>query len=214
MQLCRVAASLLAVAVAVCVSDIVNAAGPAGVARAAAPAGAAVSAVVARPAAARAALTPRFAPARVTYWQRRKFERAAYLGREYLPYAGVRDPYLRRRWWAGRWILAGTDDPPWAGQLTALQNQAVPAPAPPPYWGQAELPRASFPASPPPYAPPTFQIIGAPSSRNMQAPVRLTHGVTAPPRTNPEPRIIWLDRRGNVVADNGNVSDPHVRYIK
>jgi hypothetical protein len=169
--------------------------------------------VITRPAAARAALTPHIAPARFGYWQRRAYDRGLYRGREYLPYAGVGDPYLRRRWWGGRWVFGGADDPPWAGQLTAQQNQAVPVTAPPPYWDPAELPRASFPADPP-YAPPTFQIIGEAPTRNMQRPVKLTQGESAREVVNTDPRIIWLDRKGNVVADNRGTSDPHVRYMK
>jgi len=213
MQPYRFAASLLAVSVTLCASDAVLAAGPAGVGRAAAPAGAAVSAPVARPGVLRASLTPHIAPARFGYWQRRAYDRRLYRGREYLPYAGVGGAYLRRRWLGNRWVFGGADDPPWVGQLTPVPTQVVPVPVPEPYWGQAELPRASFP-TPRPYAPPTFQIIGEAPTRNMQRPVKLTQGARAREVVNTDPRIIWLDRKGNVVADNRGTSDPHVRYMK
>ncbi len=48
-----------------------------------------------------------------------------------------------------------------------------------------------------PYAPPEFKIIGAPTSRNMGSPVRLTHGVK-PPETLPTgPKVVWLDEAGD-----------------
>jgi hypothetical protein len=43
-----------------------------------------------------------------------------------------------------------------------------------------------------PYAPPTFQIIGKPSGRNMGKPVRLTYGIPAQKRLNPSPQVIWI----------------------
>jgi hypothetical protein len=120
---------------------------------------------------------------------------------------------LPQRRFEDRVIFGGADDPPWAGQLSARQSRAAPRAQPLPYWLGGELPRASFPAETP-YAPPTFQIIGAPSSRNMQEPVKLTHGVKAPPRMNPEPRIIWLDRNGKVADAGRDAHNPHVHYIK
>jgi hypothetical protein len=187
MQPCRVAASVLTISMALCLSEAAFAGGRGGSAPAAAPSGASAPASAARP-----AITIPYA----------------------LPLIGAPGVFLREGRGADQLIFGGADDPPWAGQLTARERRRLARAEPPQYWREKELPETLLPGQPPPFAPPTFQIIGAPSSSNMQAPVRLTHGVTAPPRTNPEPRIIWLDRRGNVVADNGKVSDPHVRYIK
>ncbi len=226
MQPFRFAASSLALSVTIFASNAGLAAGPTGAPPAAAPARAAVSTGVAYPVAARAAFTPRFAPAHVGYRPGRvygrphyggreylPYGRPFYRGREYLPYVGYGGAYLPRRGWGGRWIFGGADDPPWAGQLTALQNQALPAPVPRRYLKQRQLPIASFPVNPP-YAPPTFQIIGDAPTRHMQRPVKLTQGERVREVANTEPRIIWLDRKGNVVADNRGSADPHVRHIK
>ncbi len=48
-----------------------------------------------------------------------------------------------------------------------------------------------------PYAPPEFTIIGAPSSRNMGSPVRLTHGVKPPETLQTGPKVVWLDQTGD-----------------
>jgi hypothetical protein len=213
MQPFRFAASLLALSVTIFASNAGLAAGPTGAPRAAAPAGAALSAAIARPVAAHTAFTPRFAPAHVGYWRHRAYGREGYGYGRKLPYVGYGGAYLPRRWWGGRWIFGGADDPPWAGQLTALQNQALPAPVPRRYLKQRQLPIASFPVNPP-YAPPTFQIIGDAPTRHMQRPVKLTQGERVREVVNTEPRIIWLDRKGNVVADNRGSADPHVRHIK
>jgi hypothetical protein len=51
-----------------------------------------------------------------------------------------------------------------------------------------------------PYAPPSFQIIGAPSTRDMRGPVHLKHGVAPPSEMQTGPRVILLqpskDRKG------------------
>lgn len=43
-----------------------------------------------------------------------------------------------------------------------------------------------------PYAPPEFHVIGAPSTRHMRGPVKLSHGTTAPEGVQRGPRVIWL----------------------
>ncbi len=47
-----------------------------------------------------------------------------------------------------------------------------------------------------PYAPPQFTIIGAPSTRHMGSPVRLTHGVKPPETLATGPKVVWLDQAG------------------
>lgn len=60
-----------------------------------------------------------------------------------------------------------------------------------------------------PYAPPTFHLIGAPTGRNMQGAVRLTHGQPAPAGMQTSPKVVWLDGSGA-----GAEPSPHVKHLK
>jgi hypothetical protein len=63
-----------------------------------------------------------------------------------------------------------------------------------------------------PYAPPSFQIIGAPSTRDMSGAVRLTYGVKPPASVPTGPKVVWLDGSG---ADDGSEdANPHVKHLK
>jgi hypothetical protein len=48
------------------------------------------------------------------------------------------------------------------------------------------------PARAAPYAPASFQIIGAPSNRHMGGRVALNHGTPAPAGLETKPRVIWI----------------------
>lgn len=66
-----------------------------------------------------------------------------------------------------------------------------------------------------PYAPPSFQMIGGASDRDMGAPVRLTYGVQPSRRFNPGPKVVWLDGRGQGAAEGEAGEDsPHVRHLR
>jgi len=60
-----------------------------------------------------------------------------------------------------------------------------------------------------PYAPPSFQIVGAASSRHMERPVRLTYGVQPEEPLKLGPKVVWLDGR-----DTTDEPNPHIRYLK
>jgi hypothetical protein len=60
-----------------------------------------------------------------------------------------------------------------------------------------------------PYAPPTFHLIGAPTGRNMQGAVRLTHGQRAPAGLQTTPKVVWLDGSGASAEPS-----PHVHHLK
>jgi hypothetical protein len=67
-----------------------------------------------------------------------------------------------------------------------------------------------------PYAPPTFHVMGQPSTKHMGRPVRLTHGTPMPAGYNPGPKVIWLSANGahaQPVA-RGHHHNPHVHYMK
>lgn len=59
-----------------------------------------------------------------------------------------------------------------------------------------------------PYAPPTFQMLGAPAGPQARFPVKLTHGVAAPASLPLGPKVVWLNERGE-----GDPS-PHVKMMR
>jgi len=62
-----------------------------------------------------------------------------------------------------------------------------------------------------PYAQPAFHIIGAPSTRDMGSPVRLTYGVKPPESFRPGPKVVWLDASGR---DAQGGDSPHVKRLR
>jgi hypothetical protein len=65
-----------------------------------------------------------------------------------------------------------------------------------------------------PYAPPSFQMLGAPSGSHMGQSVGLTYGVQPSRRFNPGPKVVWLDEkgRGQTVAVEED-DHPHIRHM-
>jgi hypothetical protein len=65
-----------------------------------------------------------------------------------------------------------------------------------------------------PYAPPSFQMLGAPAGSHMGQSVGLTYGVQPSRRFNPGPKVVWLDEKGRgqttAVEDDEN---PHIRHM-
>ncbi len=46
-------------------------------------------------------------------------------------------------------------------------------------------------------------MIGAPSARNMGAPVKLTHGIKPPETLKTGPKVVWLNEAGGSGDDAG-----------
>lgn len=80
--------------------------------------------------------------------------------------------------------------------VARLPSGRIAVTAPPGSFNPTAREQAEFERQQRPYAPPSFQIIGAPSRRHQGKPVALSYGEPPKPDFNPDPRVIWLDRRG------------------